>query len=237
MPWNPRAARAENLDWLSQHAFVVASSLPLSKADRQLRPTIEIARRLAALNAYFLFIAAEPDSLTTDRLMRFIRSSLLESDFTDEELSVIRMDRAEASEQLMDSCGWAAENAIALSWALGECNILPCDGTLLEDGTIAFLVSAPRIEPGGFDRWLAGLTPRTLEEVATMEDRFYCCHNAVRTAQFDLMEAGDDPPDVYETVPDGFHPIGNGGVIHERRHALTWALSPGVSWDDTDLST
>jgi hypothetical protein len=23
----------------------------------------------------------------------------------------------------------------------------------------------------------------------------------------------------------------------ERRHALTWSLSPGVDWDDTDLST
>ena len=27
------------------------------------------------------------------------------------------------------------------------------------------------------------------------------------------------------------------GVIHERRHALTWATSPRVKWDDTDLST
>lgn len=56
--------------------------------------------------------------------------------------------------------------------------------------------------------------------------RFYCCHNAVRSAQL----GG-------KTVPDGFHPVMNGGVIHERRHALTWCLSPGVAWDDTDLST
>jgi hypothetical protein len=34
-----------------------------------------------------------------------------------------------------------------------------------------------------------------------------------------------------------FHPVFDGGVVHERRHALTWALSPGVSWDETDLST
>jgi hypothetical protein len=26
-------------------------------------------------------------------------------------------------------------------------------------------------------------------------------------------------------------------VVHERRHALTWALSPGTPWDETDLST
>jgi hypothetical protein len=32
-------------------------------------------------------------------------------------------------------------------------------------------------------------------------------------------------------------PVGEGGAVHERRHALTWCLSPGVSWSDTDLST
>ncbi len=55
---------------------------------------------------------------------------------------------------------------------------------------------------------------------------FYCLHNAVRSAQ-----CGDD------TVPPGFDPIGNGGVVHERRHSLTWMLSKGIEWDDTDLST
>jgi|GEM_PF-2765268 len=27
------------------------------------------------------------------------------------------------------------------------------------------------------------------------------------------------------------------GAVHERRHALTWSLSPGVAWEDADLST
>ena len=59
-----------------------------------------------------------------------------------------------------------------------------------------------------------------------MEDLFYCAHDAVRSAQLGGA-----------TVPIGFHPIDDGGGIHERRHALTWALSPGTDWDDTDLST
>lgn len=29
----------------------------------------------------------------------------------------------------------------------------------------------------------------------------------------------------------------DGGAIHERRHSLTWILSPGIDWDDTDMST
>ena len=40
-----------------------------------------------------------------------------------------------------------------------------------------------------------------------------------------------------DTVPEGFHPVGDGGTVHERRHALTWILSAGVDWDETDLST
>ncbi|MCI0742675.1 MAG: DUF4272 domain-containing protein, partial [Gemmataceae bacterium] len=68
--------------------------------------------------------------------------------------------------------------------------------------------------------------PRTLEDVIAMEYRFYCAHNAVVSAQL----GGD-------TVPAGFHPLLHGGAVHERRHSLTWCLSPGVIWSDTDLNT
>jgi hypothetical protein len=53
------------------------------------------------------------------------------------------------------------------------------------------------------------------EEVITLEYRFYCTHNAVRSAHF----GGD-------TVPEGVHPVLNGGLSHERRHALSWCLPP-----------
>ena len=32
------------------------------------------------------------------------------------------------------------------------------------------------------------------------------------------------------TAPKGFDPVVGTGVIHERRHSLTWAISPDVSW-------
>jgi hypothetical protein len=64
-------------------------------------------------------------------------------------------------------------------------------------------------------------------KVQQLEDLFYCVHNAVRSAQLGHADR----------VPEGFHPVRDGGCIHERRHALTWTLSPGVDWDDTDLST
>ena len=68
---------------------------------------------------------------------------------------------------------------------------------------------------------------QAIEDIVRMEDRFYLAHNAVRSGQ--TGEAG--------MLPAGFDPIGDGGAIHERRHSLTWALSPGTAWDDTDLST
>lgn len=51
----------------------------------------------------------------------------------------------------------------------------------------------------------------------------------------DKSEAGDSG--MTNVVPQGFHPVADGGTIHERRHSLTSVLSPGVAWEDTDLST
>ena len=73
---------------------------------------------------------------------------------------------------------------------------------------------------------VARAQPRSFQEVLELEDLFYCAHNAVRSAQLGRA-----------TVPDDFDPISDGGCVHERRHALTWLLSPGVDWDDTDLGT
>ncbi|MDX2015500.1 MAG: DUF4272 domain-containing protein [Myxococcaceae bacterium] len=74
--------------------------------------------------------------------------------------------------------------------------------------------------------WIHHAAARPLSDLIQLEDLFYCAHNDVRSAQLG-----------YATVPAAFHPVFDGGVVHERRHALTWALSPGVPWDETDLST
>lgn len=80
--------------------------------------------------------------------------------------------------------------------------------------------------PDEFADFMSSLDVRSVAEVVALEDLFYCAHNAVRSAQLG-----------HNTVPEGFHPVRDGGVIHERRHALTWCLESGVSWDETDLST
>ncbi len=75
--------------------------------------------------------------------------------------------------------------------------------------------------------WVEKKNKRELHEVEELEDYHYCLHNAIRSALY----SGAD------SIPEEFDPVTNGGVIHERRHSLTWMLSAGTKWDDTDLST
>ena len=77
------------------------------------------------------------------------------------------------------------------------------------------------------DDLMERVRPRSEQEVVELEDLFYCAHNAVRSAQTGSKTS----------VPADFHPVFDGGAIHERRHSLTWAISPDVDWDETDLST
>ena len=56
---------------------------------------------------------------------------------------------------------------------------------------------------------------RTGEQVIVMEDRFYCAHNAVQSAQ-----TGED------AVAARFDPIGHGGVVQKQWHSRTWCLAP-----------
>lgn len=116
---------------------------------------------------------------------------------------------------------------LPLAWILGFNQVPKTDGMMMDGEPIGELITQ---FIGDLDQdlkaWLATKTLRPLQKIVEMEDRFYCAHNAVRSAQLG-----------HATVPKQFHPMVNGGVIHERRHALTWALSPGVAWDDTALST
>ena len=97
------------------------------------------------------------------------------------------------------------------------------DGDTIKSIAIDFL---PTNAAAGAN-FLASAKLRPEANIIALEDLFYCTHNAARSAQ-----TGNDG-----TVPPGFHPVNSGGVVHERRHALTWLLSDGVSWDETDVST
>lgn len=218
--------RARNLELLGRLGFRVASSLPQERNDGapQLRPIREIAARLMALDALFTWVAdleVEPDRITA-----YIERNGLAEWLTDEERPLVEMPRDEAHEEHVDAIGWKLENMWGLAWVLGFDPEPAMSGQIEEPITRSMLLDfLPGLE-ATVDDLVKKATPRSVHVVDEMEDRFYCLHNAVRGAQM----GG-------KTVPPGFHPLAEGGAIHERRQALTWCLSPEVDWDDTDVST
>lgn len=220
--------RQRSLEFLTERGFRAASSLPLIRecTGRGIRPLHEIAARLMALDAAFTWVSLANQSVSSERIRGYIdRNSLLES-MTEEERDVVGLDREAARTEHLDTIGRRLENMWALAWVLGfdpEPNLGgQLDGSIIDAMILEFL---PGLEATVADL-LAKSRPRSLEQVVELEDRFYCAHNSVRSAQRGAS-----------TVPPGFHPVRDGGTIHERRHSLTWCLSPGVDWDDTDLNT
>lgn len=203
--------------------FQPAGSLP-TEFDRQRRPALEIARRLHAIKASVLWLMVPEENLPTEKLLHFIQQNDLEKGMTEEEKGILQSSRDDAA--LRNAIGWKFENAWPLAWYFGyaEPDITGqmMTGEQMQEILVHHTCSLDEI----IENWIPTKTTISEESLIRKEDLFYCVHNAVRSAQL-----GSD------TVPPDFDPIGNGGVIHERRHSLTWMLSNGVDWENTDLST
>ena len=214
-PLAAESFREANLKRLGTLGFRVAPSLPV-RADRNLRPKEEIVARLQALRSYVLWVAA-PSADKAEPFRKKIFQDGQKKWLTAKELEVFQLEQPEAREKYIDQIGWEMENMWALGWVLGFETEPALSGQFQGDlaRELVFKFSAR-----------TDFQMRSLSEVIAEEDLFYCAHNAVRSAQLGK-----------ETLPEGMDPLAEGGCIHERRHGLTWCLSPGVSWDDTDLST
>jgi hypothetical protein len=230
--------RERNTKLLKDQGFTFAAWLPMRDESviPSLRPTEEIAGRLAALNALFAHVVAPEDAIPSDSLAAHIQAASLESHMTEDEQEIIKLSRKEAAAEHGNVIGWRSENAMVLAWILGRDRAPTIDGAMLKFEEIQEIVTQWPPMGSGFASWRAALRPRPVMEVVDMADLFYCAHNAARSAQVQMMQARGKAVR-YSTVPAGFDPVANGGVIHERRHALWWAVSPGEEWDEVDLST
>lgn len=220
--------RTANLALLRAFGFRVAEGLPTERDERQaLRPLDEIARRFFALDAVFTWVTASEEEVAEKALRAYAERNALDTAMTESERAVFALDRASANLRHSATIGWRLENMWPLAWVLGFRPEPRADGVMIPSSVI--LPMFHEFHPGlgqGVDALVERGEGRSYPEVDRLEDLFYCAHNAARSIQL-----GQAP------APDGFDPIAGTGVIHERRHALTWCLSPGVRWEDTDLST
>jgi Domain of unknown function (DUF4272) len=218
--------RKRNLARLKRLGFKVAPSLPLRDAGRELRSPLEIASRLMALDAVSCWVVEPAGMTASEKLKGYVARGGFGKWMTRSEKAIFKLPRAKANHQHVDTIGWRFENMWPLAWALGFGAEPAVDGEEIATKTVRAIVLKflPGLRFGPADL-AAKARPRSVGAVVAIEDLFYCAHNAVRSAQL----GG-------KTVPKGFHPVANGGVIHERRHALSWCLSD-EGWDDVDLST
>ncbi|WP_419811951.1 DUF4272 domain-containing protein [Bacterioplanoides sp.] len=218
--------RNNNLNKLSELGFRVASSLPVSSGS-DLRGYKEIASRLYALDAVVCWVVFSEEQTSSDRIKSYVEKNQLNEYMTQEELGIISLPRAEANEQYLNTIGWRLENMWALSWVLGfDIEPLVNIGQLPNEVTKAMIYEFMPGLDSVVDDLLASDKARSLEEIIALEDLYYCAHNAVRSAQLGGA-----------TVPENYDPVSDGGAVHERRHSLTWCLSPNENWEETDLST
>lgn len=217
-------SRAANLVTLAKLGFVVAPGLPtVREAGTELRPALEIAQRLCGLDAVCSWVMSTEKDNPSELIEAYVDDNDLDLD--DDDVAILQMPRTKARAAHGESIGWRLENMWPLAWILGFGPVPPVHGMVGDDVIQPMFSFLPQMTDD-VAGWAQAQKPRKSKDVVALEDLFYCAHNAARSAQLGGA-----------TVPKGFHPVGDGGVVHERRHALTWATSPGVAWDDTDLST
>ena len=216
---------------LNFEGFTAAKGLPTFKRRAglggKLRSQKEIINRLLCNYLVISWVALPEDRISKQELLDLAKKNQLEDHLTESEQKILDSNREEAATQFIDSIGWKLENVWALAWVLGFEFTPEVYDRQIDQETITdlFRFLTPALE--GRKELVKNISPRSLEEVAQLEDIFYCAHNAVRSAQ------NGNP----ETVPKNFDPVAQGGIIHEKRHSLTWALTPKVKWEKTDLST
>ena len=222
IPWMTES-RLKSISICLSGGFTPARSLP-TELNRQIRPSIEIALRLHAIKGLVLWLMAPKEVLPDKKILNFIEQNQLRDFMTEEERLILNSSRDD--EAIRNSIGWKFENAWSLAWYFGyvepEISGKMMSGEQMQDILMNHTCSLDE----NVKDWIKKQDVISEERLIQKEDLFYCLHNAVRSAQFGR-----------ETVPKGFDPNANGGVIHERRHALTWMLSKDTKWEETDLST
>jgi len=223
---NIQTARQQHVLQLEKMGFKVSKGLPVNRprvaeVDHRL-----LARRLLAQKLVFGYVAVGEDQLSFAKIQNCINVNILGGFFTESEKKMVMKERGQAHRDHVDAVGWMLENMLGLSWVFGS-KILDDVGLAMCGGEHAkrlLLADTPNVNCE-IDAWVAASRRRPTQEVVVKEDYYYCWHNAARN----IVHGGlANPTDLPGPVLVG--------LVQERRHALTFALS-SCHWDETDLST
>jgi hypothetical protein len=221
--------RAESLDFLEPRGFSLSqasSNLPLPNLKQTLRPLADIVGRVMAMQTLFLYVALEEEQERSETLQKYITQNYLMSHFTPEEARVFSLPRTQAREHYQASIGWLLEGIWSLAWVLGynkkpEVHVREIPVDVTQD---IFLVFLPEV--GSFlDDFFHRVSLRHVDEVITLEDRFFCALHA-----FSLSNRG------INALPKAFSTPFYESIITERLHALHWSLTPTLPWEALMLS-
>lgn len=229
---NPAGERFRRLSkmLLDHDGFKFSNGLPTygqRDSVTRLRPKEEIAARILCNYLCWAYVYQTAEQLPAQAIKKYLELHKLNDKLTKQEKQILASDRKTAQKKFGSKIGWKLENTWALAWVLGFEECIDIDQGPFGEATAPALLKfmgSLAVNPNAF---LKTCRIKSLAEVAQMEDIYYCTHNAVRSAQIGNADA----------VPPGFHAAKHGGIIHEKRHSLTWVLSPGVAWEDTDLDT
>ena len=182
----------------------------------RLRPKEEIIRRMMAGYICTAWVCAPPEVVPSLQVQEYLKNNgLKKRHFAEHELQWMQSGRAKAAESA-GRAGWIFENIWGLAWLLGFGSIITPDDHQIPDQVLSALRDGFFLGlEQTFDGFQAACHLRPIEEVVALEDLMYCFHNAERN------EGNDE----------------NAALMQERRRSLTWALTPDVSWDETDVST
>ena len=240
------AIREQNAKRCAAAGFRFAPHLPLSD-QAELRPYQEILSRFAALGQLCTYVFIDEEQAGEDAIRAYMDECDLEDHLTAEESEVIQMPRAQAH-ALGGEVGWKLENMFSLAWVFGYANEPSIDGKPIGDDAMPVLIRSPyNVDTHRLAAEQALIRP--VEEIVCLEDLYFCLHNAARTAVltpgrwqrtgfvsrlvdvFRKKERSPVPGPPGQTLAVLYR------VIEERRHALTWVLSPGTPWEETSLDT
>lgn len=208
------AVRSANLARLRSLGFAPVAWMPLREHRAIVRPNDEIAARAVALAALAMWIT--DDRAPSAEILAHVSRGGLRDALDADERALFDAPRSSAA---IDDPIWDAVGM--LGWIVGLDHEPAADGAAMPD---AARVDVVRWLYRGGDVHPSTLAPRTrsADEIVPLEDLFTCAHQASRLAQLGFTQG-----------PRRAHHE----RIEVRRHALTWALSPSVAWQEVDLSS